>query len=365
VSGIPQSLLLSHDGQTIQAGTCDEPLSVNAGGAGFYRVAYDEPTLALARKNFAALPNADKIVMLDDQWALTQSGAAKLPTYLGLAEAMGTNLDARAWQQITGSLESVERDERGTAGYGAFVAYARSLIKPVAARLGWDGKPGEAPDVLALRQTALTDLGAWGDAPTIAEARKRFALFLADRSSVPPDEQPAMLSIVAANADAAAFESLHAVAKSAKNDTELQRYYAALMNVRDPKLAQAALAIALSSEIPPQDAQLRIRLVITAANYHPELSWQTFTKNVDTLMAPMSSFAPIIMAQYVPQGYWNAVPLPELESWVKARIPAEMAPELSRGMEAAQISVDQKAAIVPAADAYVAASGLRFQSNRQ
>jgi len=34
-------------------------------------------------------------------------------------------------------------------------------------------------------------------------------------------------------------------------------------------------------------------------------------------------------------------------------------------MEAAQISVDQKAAIVPAADAYVAASGLRFQSNRQ
>jgi len=113
------------------------------------------------------------------------------------------------------------------------------------------------------------------------------------------------------------------------------------MNVRDPQLAQQALAIALSPEIPPQAAE-RLRLVGAAANYQPQLSWQTLTKNVNKLMAPMSSFAPLILAQYIPEGYWNAAPRPELASVGSKRASPELAPELSRGMEAAQLSVAQK-----------------------
>jgi aminopeptidase N len=361
-AGTPQTVLLEPAGQTIAAGACDEPLSVNAGGVGYYRVAYDDATLALNRKDFGALPNPDKIVMLDDEWALVQSGAARLPSYLGLAESMGGDLDARAWEQITSSLSTVEQAERGTPGYGKFLAYARSLVKPVADRLGWDDKADETPDVQQLRHSVIADLGAWGDRATIAEAKKRFAGFVADRKSISPDEQPAVLSIVAINADQATFDQLHAIAKSAQNETEIQRYYSALMSVRDPKLAQEALTIALSPEIPAQAEAMRARLVIKAADYHPQLSWETFTKNVDRLMAPMSTFGPLVLAQYVPQAYWDALPLPDLESWVKARVPAELAPELSRGMEGAQFSADQKTALVPAADAYVAASGLRFES---
>ncbi len=363
--GTPTTILLSPEGQTLAAGTCSEPLSANAGAVGYYRVAYDDATLALDRKNFAALPNADKIVMLDDQWSLVQSGAAKLPSYLGLAEAMGTDLDARAWEQITRSLSTVERDERNTPGYDKFVAYARTVVKPVADRLGWDDLPTEAPDVQKLRHAVLADLGAWGDPDTLAEAKRRFAGFVANRASVPPDEQVALLSIVAVNADQATFDQLHAIAKSAKNETEAQRYYSALMNVRDPQLTTQALAIALSPEIPAQAEAMRVRLVFDTANYQPQIAWQSFTKNADRLLAPMSSYGPLVLAQYVPEGFWNAVPLPQLESWIKARIPAELAPELSRGMEAATIRSDQKRALVPAADAYVAAAGLHYSAKSQ
>jgi aminopeptidase N len=361
-AGQPQAVLLPPAGQTLAAGSCDEPLSINAGGVGYYRVAYDAATLALNGKHFGELPNADKIVMLDDQWALVQSGTAPLPSYLKLAESMGDNLDARAWEQITDSLSTVERDERGTAGYDKFLAYARNLVMPVADRLGWDAKPGDTPDVENLRQQVISDLGAWGDRATIAQAQQRFAAFVADRKALAPDQQTTVLSIVAINADQTTFDQLHAIAKSAQNETEVERCYNALMSVRDPKLAEQALAIALSPELPAQAESRRVRLVIATANYHPQLSWQTFTRNVDRLMAPLSSFAPIVLAQYVPQAYWDALPLPDLENWVKARVPAEMAPELSRGMEAAQFSAAEKTALVPAADAYVAASGLRFHS---
>jgi aminopeptidase N len=361
----PHPILLSDAGQSIAAGTCVEPLSVNAGGVGYYRVAYDAATLALNRQNFAKIPNADKIVMLDDQWALVESGAAKLPTYLRLAESMSGRLDARAWEQIAEALGTIEHDERGTVGYPAFTAYARALVKPVALRLGWDPAPNEPPGNTDLRDTVLLDLGAWGDAPTIAQARQRFAAFVANRDALSPDEQRSVLSIVAIDADQATFDGLHAIAKSARNETEARRYYGALMNVRDPTLAQEALDIALSSEIPQQAAALRLRLVRTAANYAPQRSWQTFTHNVNVLMGPMSGFGPLMLAQNIPQTYWNAVPLPELETWVKAHIPAELAPELSRGMEAARFSVAQQASLVPAADAYVAASGMRFQAGRR
>ena len=83
-------------------------------------------------------------------------------------------------------------------------------------QLGWQPKPGETPGVQRLRAKVIGDLGAWGDPEIIAEARRRFAEFVKDRSSMRPDEQAVVLSIVARDADAATFEQLHAIAKSAQ-----------------------------------------------------------------------------------------------------------------------------------------------------
>jgi hypothetical protein len=121
--------------------------------------------------------------LLDDQWALVEVGAQQLSTYLALAAAMGDRLEERAWTQITTALALIEYDERGTEGHDAFAAYARSILKPVAERLGWTSKPNETPGIQNLRRVVLEDLGDWGDPQTISEARKRFAAFLADRGS--------------------------------------------------------------------------------------------------------------------------------------------------------------------------------------
>ena len=354
-SAAPRSLLLTKDGLTVRAGRWDEPLSVNAGAMGFYRVMYDEPTFQINTRAFGSLTDGDRIVLLDDQWALVQSGAQKLPTYLALASSMGSDLDERAWTQITGALGTIEYDERGNPGHDAFTAYARNLLKPVAERLGWDSKAEETPGIQKLRRSVLGDLGEWGAAEVLAEARKRFAAFLKDRSAIPPDDQAMILGIVARNADQATFRQLHRIAQSARDETELRRFYRALMLVRDPGLADQAVQIALSNEIPAQAASLRLRLIGALTDYHPSLGWKTFTAHNDTLMKPFSTFAPQIMAQSIPQGFWNAIPLDELEAWIKAHVPAEMAPEIARGMDAARFQVALKKTLVPATDSYLQA----------
>jgi hypothetical protein len=267
--------------------------------------------------------------------------------------SMGSTLDSRAWTQIAAALGTIEFDERGTAGHEAFAAYARSVLKPVFEQLGWDAKPGETPDVQALRRTAIQELGSWRDQGIIDQARKRFAAFLTDRKSISPDDQGTILTIVAQYADAATFESLHAVARTAKDETELRRYYAALAAVRDPDLAQQAAQIALSAEIQPQAEALRLQLIGQLAGEHQELSWRVFRENSERLLQPFAMDAPLLVAQSLPDAYWSGIPMAELETWVRAHVPAEMGDSVDRGMETARFHLAEKNRLAAAADAYL------------
>jgi aminopeptidase N len=361
-TGSPRPVLLVRDGQTVAAGKCDQPLSVNAAAVGYFRVQYDDGLLRSITKQFAALPSGDRIAVLDDQWALVGVRAQSLSSYLGLVAAAGADTNERVWTQISEALGTIEFDERGTPGHAAFAAYARNALRPVFEQLGWEPKTGEAPGMQRLRALVIGDLGAWGDPAIIAEARRRFAEFIKDRNSMRPDEQAVVLAIVARDADARIFEQLHAVAKSAKDETELRRYYTALMQVRDPQLAATAATIAMSSEIPPQAESLRLWLVFALSEAHQQLAWTTYVQHLDALLAPHQPLGPSFIAQYSPEIFWRSVPLDELESWVKSHLPEEMLANAARGMETARFKVAERAALIQAADEYVATRDQRSES---
>jgi aminopeptidase N len=349
----PRGVLLTQDNQVEAAGRCEQPLSANAGALGFYRTRYDSATLAVNTKNFGRLPDSDRIALLDDQWALVESGTDPLPTYLALASSMGSDLDSRAWLQILDALGTIEFAERGSVGYAAFAVYAQSLLKPPLEQLGWSAKSGETPDVLMLRRALIRELGSLGDQSVIDMARKRFAAFVTDHNAISPDEQGVILTIVAQSADAATFEQLHAVARAAKDETEMRRYYGALSLVRDPALAQQVAQIALSPEIAPQAESLRMQLVRRIAFQHPQLSWQVFRENSERLLKPAAANASLEVADYLPEWYWNGVPIPEIEAWVRAHVPSEMEPFVQRGMDTAKFRAAEKQMLVAAMDSYV------------
>jgi aminopeptidase N len=353
----PRNVLLDTQDQKTAAGRCDEALSVNADAVGYYRVQYDAGTLAVNTRRFPAAVDGDRIALLDDQWALVGSGEASLQSFLALASAMGANHDGRAWQQIARALAIIEYAERGSPGHEAFAAYARTLIKPVAETLGWDAAPQETPDVGDLRDTLLRDLSRWGDQATIDEARRRFAAFVQDPHGLSADAQTTLFTIVGQNADAATFAQLHALAKGAKDDTFMERCYLALARVRDPDLARQVVQIALSDELPPQANTLSPRLIVALAREHPRLSWDTYIANLDQLLKALpSTVRPLMVAQQTPAAFWDALPLDQLEAWVRANIPSGASGNLARGMETAHHLAAQKPALVKAADAYLAAA---------
>jgi aminopeptidase N len=351
----PNRVLLESDGQQAAAGRCDEALSVNADAVGYYRVRYDAETLATDTARFADAINGDRIALLDDQWALVQSRLAPLKSYLNLAAEMHGNLDVRAWQQISSALAVIEYAERDASGHDAFTAFARTLIKPAAERLGWQASAEETPDITSLRQTLLADLGSWGDPGTIAEAQRRFQAFLRDHASLPADLQPTVLGIVAQNADAATFAQLNQLAQGAANDTELERYYRALGSVRDPALAAQVLQIAVSDQLPPQAATVGLHLVFSLAARFHQASWETFTAHWQKLLKALPTMSTLILGEYLPEIYWDSVPLDQLQAWIQGNVPAEAADTVERGMQTARFKRSQKQALIPETDAFLSA----------
>jgi aminopeptidase N len=342
--------LLNGDALVLPAGRCDEPLSVDADAIGYYRVQYDAATLRTNTTHFGELPDGDRIALLDDQWALVLARAQPLTSYLALASGMGEDLDTRAWQQISAALGTIEYDERGSPGHEAFSAYARSVLAPAFERLGWDAKPGETPDRQELRRSVIGKLGAWGDPAVIQGAQQRFAAFRKDPASLAASDQPPILAAVAYGADAKMFEELHQLARGAKNLSELERFYAALGQVRDPHLAEQAAQIMFSSEIPTQAMQVRIGMLAQLAHEHPALGWRLFSAHAHDLLVSQGNLEPFIEAQVVPQLFWNSAPLAEIEAWARSKVPPEMEPVLARGMGAARLQITEKELLVQEAD---------------
>jgi aminopeptidase N len=352
--GAPQSALLSAQAQNLGAGRCDESLSVNADTVGFYRVHYDAATLANNTRDFASLPITDRFALLDDQWAMVKNGREPLANYLKLAAAMGDSLNARAWGQIAEALGSIEIDEMGSPGHASFSAYARSLIKPAIDRLGWTPRPWDTPAINGLRRTLLLSLGTWGDPQIIVEARRRFAQYLEDPRAIATDDQSMIFGIVAHNADQATFDQLHALAKSAQDRALLEHAYLSLSRVSDPTLAAQVAKIALSSEIPPQASDVPYSLLIALAQLHPALSWEAFHTTDRDLLAPFGAEAPVILAESVPQAYWRAAPLADIDAWLTPRVPKELATTKQHYMDWARLRLAERTAVVLAMDRYVA-----------
>jgi aminopeptidase N len=331
-SAAPHYVLLTDEGQTVSAGRCGEALSLNADDIGYYRVKYDADAFQSNQKAFRQMPDGDRIALLDDEWALTLVGAEPLSYYLALASAMGADRDARAWTQIDQALERIAFDERGRPSYARFTAYGRALIRPVVESLGWKLKPGEPADRSQLRRLLLASLGEWGDPDVIADAQRRFQGFIAQRSSIAPDDQAYILSIVAQNADATTFDRLHTLAQTASDDTEIRRFYTAIMNVKNPVLAQRTAELAVSEELPPQVADLRLIMLAQLAVLHPRLSWQTLNAQLDRVMAPYVGIAGLIYAQNIPQIYWSDIPVTEFDEFVRAHVPKELGTAADAGL---------------------------------
>jgi aminopeptidase N len=200
--------------------------------------------------------------------------------------------------------------------------------------------------VATLRNALIIALGRLGDPQVIAEARRRFA----DNQTVPATRK-AVLDVVASNADAATWDRLLALATAEKVPLVRQQYFDLLGRAQDPKLAQRALDLALTSA---PGATTSAGVIEEVADNHPDLAFgfalanrPAIEKLLDT--TSVNRFFPALAG-----GSTNLATAAKVEADAKAHIPAEA----RRDADTAAANIRYRAGIVakrlPEIDAWVA-----------
>jgi aminopeptidase N len=268
LSGPGQVLLLENE-TTLSASAT--PVLVNAGQTAYARVLYDDSFAALAA-HFGSLAPVDQLGLLNDASALGSAGYAPAERLLTLCSALPAEANPLVWSRIVGLLDSLDHHYTATPQRVAYRNFALHLLAPLAAHIGSVPAQGEASNISVLRTDLLQAQAMFGDAAVIERARKTLASHAGTAA-----EQRMSLSIVAAHADAATFDTLLARARRA-DPLEKQHVFLALSRVTDPALARRMVDIALSEEVPAGSAP---ELLSSLAREHPDMTWQVVAPRLE------------------------------------------------------------------------------------
>src|SRR5262249_47724100 len=126
--------------------------------------------------------------------------------------------------------------------------------------VGWVPAPGEADDVRLRRSALLRLVGGVAEAPDVlAESRRRFDAYLADRGSLEPNLADTVVALAARLGDATLYERYRAVAADARTPQEQRRFLLNLASFRRRESIDRTLAALLTAQIPTQGGPLLLR----------------------------------------------------------------------------------------------------------
>lgn len=353
VNGKPFDEILLRGSAEIPAGACGDPIKVNLGDIGYYRVEYGPKNRGALLGALPQMQVEDRLNMVTDSWALVQAGRADAASYLALLDALDAGEHRAVWNQVIGTLAALNRLSRDHAERPAIQAYARARLRPVFDRIGWAGGPA-TDDTALLRAGLISTLGDLGDTAVIAEAKRRFADFLEDPNSLPTALRDSVVHVVGITADRSAYDRLIELAGSSTATNERLRYYFAASGARDGDLARATLALTLTGELP---GTIVTGIISTVASNgeQPQLAWDFVQKNFDTLLAKQG---PGFRDQFVPgfmTNFTDPAHAAELAAFAPSQSTSGGRVMVARSLETIAISADLTARVLPEVAAWAAA----------
>jgi aminopeptidase N len=346
------TLLFSGKTAALENIPADRAIKLNVNGAGNYRVEYDARSWELLLRALVKLGMEDRVNLLSDAWALVQADRAPVSLYFGLVEKLPLSTGLAECEQIIEVLEYVNRLLIGSPQCKDFQQYARSLLRPSFAKLGWEPKAGEPPTAAILRASLISTLGDLGDPEIVGGCHHRFEKYLVDPASLAPDLRPAVLSVVGRYADEKTWNKLHELGLKTTSIGDKQNYYNALAKATDPKLITNTLAIALTDELPTSRAVFLVARIARDSG-HADIAWKFAAANMQTLLgktdaAGANRYAPSLFTFFSDDSRAN-----ELKTYAEANLPAATVPDVAKAIDEIRFRVELKKRLMSELHAWI------------
>ncbi len=229
-------------------------LKVNFGETGFYRVAYSKELLELLRTPILnkKLSARDRLGIIRDLFALGEAGVIPTTDALEFLPAYKNEDNYTVWVEIASGLARLEQLLTKTKTKEKLNKFSLELFSPLAHKLGWNKKVGEAHTDALLRSLAISRAGRLGDKKTIKEAKTVFTKILKNQK-VNPDIRGAVYSIIATHGDMKTYKTLVGKYKKETLHEEKNRIGGALGDFTNDKILCEVTHFALSEHVRIQD----------------------------------------------------------------------------------------------------------------
>ena len=334
---------------SVQIAGC-APAVINVGQTAYFRTRYTPAGLSQLTSHLAQLTSIDQLGLLDDTQSLAYNGAEPMGALLAIADGVPVDAAPEVVIALAAALKDLDLLCEGLPMRARFRVYARGVLNRFFGHIGWDGAEGEADNVALLRTGLIGALGQMDDPAVVAEARQRFAVYIAEPARLDAAVRKLVLDTAAAHADQPAWDQLHALARSTPSEIDRLDLYQLLASAEDERLVREGLDLTLSDEPPPTVIP---HILQAAALLHPRLAfeftamhWQKLSASVEpdyqirfaprllknssdaSLVAPLDAFA----RAHIPPDKRLDVRKTQASLRYLARVRRERLPDLERGL---------------------------------
>jgi puromycin-sensitive aminopeptidase len=276
-----RSLLLEHEPIALDAP--DGALVVlNAGGEGFYRVAYP-PEWRDRLLDAGVLRPLERFALLDDLWALVLAGEATAEEFLACARRFGGERELVVWRILATRLQSAGRLLEGDAldRYRTVVA---GIVAPTLDELGWDVRAADDERIRQLRGVVIAIAGAFAADPAVI-GRAREVVERPD--ALDADVEAASIAVVASHGSVDDFTSF--VELSATSDTPQAqlRYLSSLGDFPAEDLVLRSCELALSDQVRAQNSPFVLHRALRNRD-HGAAAWAFVRDHWDEIRGRLS-----------------------------------------------------------------------------
>ena len=269
--GTTTTVLLDSTHTTVALADPAAPVIVNAGGHGFYRVAYDATLRARLAGALGDMNTLERYSLVDDAWAATVGGSLSSVELLTFLEEFGDEREHAVWQAIVIALRGISRLIDDDA-LPAFQLRVRTLVQPALAELG-EPQADESDLAAKLRGLLLSTAGVLGrDEFVIDLCRDLLESSTEPDNAVDPELVAAATSVVAATGTVADYERLQHGFLAASTPQEQLRQLYALTEFDDEALILRTCEFALTDNVKTQNAPFVLRMAM-ANRRHGAAAW--------------------------------------------------------------------------------------------
>ena len=269
--GTTTTVLLDSTHTTVALADPAAPVIVNAGGHGFYRVAYDATLRSRLAGALGDMNTLERYGLVDDAWAATVGGSLSSVELLTFLEEFGDEREHAVWQAIVIALRGISRLIDDDA-LPAFQLRVRTLVQPALAELG-EPQADESDLAAKLRGLLLSTAGVLGrDEFVIDLCRDLLESSTEPDNAVDPELVAAATSVVAATGTVADYERLQHGFLTASTPQEQLRQLYALTEFDDEALILRTCEFALTDNVKTQNAPFVLRMAM-ANRRHGAAAW--------------------------------------------------------------------------------------------